>query len=90
METKYIVLIIVAVVMVAALIAAYLYAKKVEKKQAEQTEQLKAAAQTISMLVIDKKRMKMKEMEKEHEKNIISYARWNYDTDYACRMRFCF
>ena len=61
METKYIVLIIVAVVMVAALIAAYLYAKKVEKKQAEQTEQLKAAAQTISMLVIDKKRMKMKE-----------------------------
>jgi hypothetical protein len=60
-ETKYIVLIIVAVVMVAALIAAYLYAKKVEKKQAEQTEQLKAAAQTISMLVIDKKRMKMKE-----------------------------
>ena len=32
-----------------------------KKKQAEQTEQLKAAAQTISMLVIDKKRMKMKE-----------------------------
>ncbi len=61
MGTKYIVLIIVAVVVLAALVAAYLYAKKVEKKQAEQTEQLKAAAQTISMLIIDKKRMKMKE-----------------------------
>ena len=61
METKYIVLIIVVVVVLAALVAAYLYAKKVEKKQAEQTEQLKAAAQTLSMLIIDKKRMKMKE-----------------------------
>ena len=32
-----------------------------EKKQAEQQDQLKAAAQTVSMLIIDKKRMKIKE-----------------------------
>ena len=39
----------------------YFFGKKAEKKQAEQKEQMDAVAQTVSMLVIDKKRLKLKE-----------------------------
>ena len=56
-----IILIIVVLFIIAALVSLYIYAKKLQKKQEEQTEQLKAAAQTVSMLIIDKKRMKIKE-----------------------------
>lgn len=61
METWMIVLICVIVVMVAAIIGLYFFGKKQEKKQAEQQEQLKAMAQNVSLLIIDKKRMKIKE-----------------------------
>lgn len=37
------------------------YAKKLEKKSQESQEQMRAGAQTVSLLVIDKKRLKMKE-----------------------------
>lgn len=52
---------IVVVVLAAIIAVLYFLGKKAEKKQAEQQEQLKAASQTISMLIIDKKRMKLKE-----------------------------
>lgn len=39
----------------------YFYGRKLQNKQVEQKEQLNAAAQNVSMLVIDKKRMKLKE-----------------------------
>lgn len=61
MKPVVIILIVVAVLIVAAFVGLYFYAKKMEKRQAEQQEQLKANAQTVSMLVIDKKRMKLKE-----------------------------
>ena len=61
MKTWTIILICVIVVMVAAIIALYFFGKKQEKKQAEQQEQLKAMAQNVSLLIIDKKRMKIKE-----------------------------
>ncbi len=61
MKTWTIILICVIVVMVAAIIALYFFGKKQEKKQAEQQEQLKAMAQSVSLLIIDKKRMKIKE-----------------------------
>lgn len=35
--------------------------KRAEKKQAEQQQQLDAVAQTMSMLIIDKKKMKLKD-----------------------------
>ena len=55
-----IVLIVVAVL--AALIAVlYFLGRKAQKKQAEQQEMLEANKQTVSMLIIDKKRMKMKD-----------------------------
>lgn len=61
MKTSTIVLLVIAVVLIVGFIALYFLGKKAEKQQAEQEEQLKATAQSVSMLVIDKKRMKMKE-----------------------------
>ena len=55
MSTGWIILIVVAVLLVAAFVGLYFYAKKMEKKQAEQQEQLKATAQSVSMLIIDKR-----------------------------------
>lgn len=61
MKTGTIVLIVILVVLVAVLIALYFFGKKAEKKQAEQKAQMVAVAQTMNMLIIDKKRMKLKE-----------------------------
>lgn len=61
MNTWTIVLLVMIVVLLIALVALYFLGKKAEKKQAAQQEQLEAAAQNVSMLVIDKKRMKLKE-----------------------------
>ena len=55
------VLLIILVVLLAALAALYFFGKRMQKKQAEQQEQIEAAKKTVSMLVIDKKRMRMKE-----------------------------
>jgi len=60
-KTGTIVLIVILVVLVAVLIALYFFGKKAEKKQAEQKAQMDAVAQTMNMLIIDKKRMKLKE-----------------------------
>ena len=56
-----IVLTVILVLVIAACIALYIFGKKAEKKQAAQKEQMEAAAQVISMLIIDKKKMKLKE-----------------------------
>ena len=61
MSTGLIVLIVVAVVLAAAAIALYFFGKKAQKKQAEQQQQLDAMKQTVTMLIIDKKRMKLKD-----------------------------
>lgn len=61
METGTIILLVVIALIIAALVGLYFYAKKMEKKQLETQEQMKAMAQTVSMLVIDKKKMKIKD-----------------------------
>lgn len=61
MSTLTIVLIVIAVIMVAITIALYFLGKKAQKRQEEQNETLAATAQTVSMLIIDKKRMKLKD-----------------------------
>lgn len=61
MSTLTIVLLVILVVLIIACVALYFLGKRAEKKQAEQEEQLKAVAQNVSMLIIDKKRMKLKE-----------------------------
>ena len=61
MSTLSIVLIVIIVVLLAALVALYFFGKKAQRRQAAQQEQMEAMAQTVSMLVIDKKRMKISE-----------------------------
>lgn len=61
MKTWMIVLIVVAVVIIAAIIALYFLGKKAQKKQADQQAMLEANKQTVSMLIIDKKRMKLRD-----------------------------
>lgn len=61
MSTGTIVLIVVLVVLIAVLVGLYFFGKKTEKKQAETKAQMDAVAQTLPMLIIDKKRMKLKE-----------------------------
>ncbi len=61
MSTGLIVFIIIMVILVAAVVVLYFLGKKAQKKQAEQDEAIQAAKQSVSMLIIDKKRMKLKD-----------------------------
>ncbi len=61
MNTGLIVLIVVLVILAAILIALTIFGKKAQKRQEEQQAQMDAVKQTVSMLIIDKKRMKLKE-----------------------------
>ncbi len=61
MEAWAIVLLVVAVVVVAALVALYFVGRRLQKKQEDSEAQMQAAAQTVSILVIDKKKMKLTE-----------------------------
>ena len=57
----WVIVIIVLVIIGAALVALTVLGDKMQKKQASQREMMKEAAQLVSMLVIDKKMMKIKE-----------------------------
>ncbi len=61
MPTGWIIFIIVMVVMIGLLVLLYFLGKKAEKKQAEQQAQIEQYKQSVSMLIIDKKRMKLTE-----------------------------
>lgn len=56
-----IVLLSILGVLIVILIALYFFGKKAQKKQAAQQEQINANKQTVSMLIIDKKRLRMKD-----------------------------
>ena len=61
MSTGLIVAIVIAVILIAAIVALVIIGKKAQKKQEEQQVQLEAMKQTVTMLIIDKKRMKLNE-----------------------------
>ena len=61
MNTVTIVLLVILVVLIAAVVVLYFLGRKAQKKQEEQQAQIDAAKQTVSMLVIDKKKMKLKD-----------------------------
>lgn len=61
MSTGTIVLLIILAVTIAAFVALYFFGKKAQKKQEESQAQMEAYKQTVSMLIIDKKRMRIKE-----------------------------
>ncbi len=54
-------LLIVVAVLVVVLVVLSIIGSKLQKKQDASQEQMKAASQTISMLIIDKKMMKLKD-----------------------------
>ena len=54
-------LIVIAVIIIVAFIALYFFGKRMEKKQAEQQKMMDANAQVVNLMVIDKKKMKLKE-----------------------------
>ena len=61
MSTGIIVLLVILVVLIAAFVALYFMGKKAQTRQEEQRAQMEAVAQQVSMLIIDKKRLKMKD-----------------------------
>ncbi len=61
MSKGLIISIIVLVVLAGVVVLLYFLGKRAQKKQAEQQAQIDAAAQQIQMLVIDKKKMKLKD-----------------------------
>ena len=61
MNTILNVLLVILIIVAAALVILYFMGRKLEKRQVEQQDMLEAAAQTVSMLIIDKKKMKIKD-----------------------------
>ena len=61
METWMIVTLVIVLVVTAALIALYIVGSKMQKKQEKAQADMMVGAQTYSILVIDKKKMKLKE-----------------------------
>jgi hypothetical protein len=61
MQPWLIVLLSILAVTAIAVIVLYFLGKRAQKKQAEQQEMLQANKQTVSMLVIDKKRLRLKD-----------------------------
>ncbi|MDD2979848.1 MAG: hypothetical protein PHN80_07740 [Hespellia sp.] len=61
MSLTFKILLAVLIVLIIVLVVLYFLGKKAEKKQEDQQKQLDAAAQTVSMLIIDKGKMKLKD-----------------------------
>ena len=55
------VLLIILIILVVALIVLYFMGKRLQKRQAAQQEQIEASKQQMTLLVIDKKRMPLKD-----------------------------
>ncbi len=79
MSTGWIVTIVILVILVAILVALYFYGKKAQRRQVAQQEQMEAMAQTVSMLIIDKKRLKISEsgLPAQVISQTPKYLRWN-------------
>ncbi len=56
-----IVLIIIAVILLGVIVALYFIGKRLQAKQEQSDEQIQAMKQPMTLLVIDKKRLKLKE-----------------------------
>ena len=59
MSKGLIILIVILLILIAVIIALMILGRKAQKKQAEQQVQLDAMKQSMTMLIIDKKRMKI-------------------------------
>ena len=61
MSTAMIVMLIILAVLVIALVVLYFLGKRLQKRQNAQQEQMEAAKQTVSLLIIDKKMLPVKD-----------------------------
>lgn len=61
MPTSVIIMLCITAVVVSFTIFLYFQGKKSEKKKAEQEEMIQKTSQSVSMLIIDKRRMKLKD-----------------------------
>lgn len=61
MSTLGIVLLVIAIILVVAIVVLYFMGKRMQKRQEEQQSQMDAVAQQVSMLIIDKKKMRLKD-----------------------------
>ena len=61
MSTFLTVMLIILIVLVVALVVLYFLGRRLQKKQEAQQEQMEAAKQTVTMLIIDKKMMRLKD-----------------------------
>ena len=61
MEPGHIIFLVIIVVCIAIMVALYFFGKKTQAKKEEQDAQMAAIAQTVSMLIIDKKKLKIKQ-----------------------------
>lgn len=61
MSSWFIVMLVILVILIVALVVLYIFGKKAEKKQAAQKEQMESVAQQVTMLIIDKGKMKLKD-----------------------------
>lgn len=55
------IIMIILTVLVVVMVGLYFLGRKLQKRQAAQEQQMEAAKQTVTMLVIDKKKMKLNE-----------------------------
>lgn len=72
------VLLVLLVIAAIALVVLYFLGSKLQRRQAEQQQMLEAAAQTVSILVIDKKKLKLKDagLPKMVYEQTPKYMRW--------------
>ncbi len=61
MKIWQIVLLVITVLLLVTLVVLYFLGRKLQKKKEESDRQLAAASQTVPMLIIDKKKMRLKE-----------------------------
>lgn len=61
MSPGWIIFFVILAVVIIVTVVLYFLGKKAQKKQAQQQELMEANKQTVSMLIIDKKRMKLKD-----------------------------
>lgn len=78
MDTFLTVLVVVVIVLAVVLALLYFLGSKAQKKQAAQQEMMEQMAQTINMLIIDKKKMKITEasLPKQVVEGTPKYLRW--------------
>ena len=61
MKTGTIVLLVILAILIGITVALYFLGRRLQKRQEEQNERIQAAKQPVTMLVVDKKKLKLKE-----------------------------